>query len=403
MKATHGKTERDLKKRILYISTHPHLNLAAPSGPGTHIREVVAAFRAMGHEVQTFIAGGEELTVPLQSISFKKSKWKKWIPKLIWNTLKELSLLRHNHRMKSLLRKKIETFSPDFIYERSYYLMTAAVEVAKEKNIEIFCEINAPYPEEVKHMGGGGLLHFLSHSAETKQSQWASKIVVVSSAMRDYFIRRTGVTGSKIIVTPNAVRNDFHRVDEKAVATLMQEYSLTGCTVFGFVGSIFPYHGVDRLLDAFADLPEKENCRLLIVGDGEMLPELKQRAMLLAIDHLVVFTGNVAPIQVPKFIACMDVTVMAWSNWYGSPVKIFEYGALGKYIIAPDKGPVRDVMVHGIDGYVCNGSIEDLRKGMITFIQEPGKCQEMATHFMKKVQAQHTWEKVTEQITEGWE
>lgn len=394
----------NLKKRILYVSTHPHLNLSAPSGPGTHIREVINAFRDKGHEVQTFIAGGEVLEKTGRTITFKKSKWKAFVPDILWNTLKELVLLRHNFKMKSQLRKVVDTFQPDFIYERGYFLMTATMEVAHERGIEAFCELNAPYPEEVKQMGGRGLFHFLSNQAETKQTKLSSKIVVVSTAMRDYFIRRTGISGSKIIVTPNAVRSDFNKIDSKEVQAIkMKNGILESDIVFGFVGSIFPYHGVDRLIEAFADLKEAGASKLLIVGDGEVLPNLKLLAIEKGIEGRVIFTGNIAPTEVPAHIACMDVAVMAWSNWYGSPVKIFEYGSLGKFIIAPDKSPVRDVMIHEMDGYITNGSIADLKRGMSLYLNNKSACIDMASHFQSKVLTQYTWDKVGKTIMEAWE
>ena len=377
------------------MSTHPHLNLAAPSGPGTHMREVIKSFRDEGYEVHTFIAGGEEMESGQTAIIFSKKSWKKFIPKFLWESLKEWRLLMHNQKMMAQLQGAILNVQPDLIYERGYAFMTAGVSLAQRNDIPIFLELNAPYPEEIKAMSGTGVFSSLSESAEKKQAQLASQIIVVSTAMKDYFQKNHRVSADRIIVTPNAVNLSFLNTNDALKLSVGEK--LKGSRVIGFVGSIFPYHGVDKLIRSFAEVISKNasgKSKLLIVGDGEVLGELKQLATELNISNDVIFTGNVPHMDVSTYISLMDVTVMADSNWYGSPVKIFEYGLFGKYIIAPNTQPVRDVMIDKVHGWLLKDSEQDLTNALEYALSHPEECQKVGKAFELKVKNEHLWKHV---------
>lgn len=382
-------------KKILYVSTHPHLNLAAPSGPGTHMREVIRALKNNGFEVHTLIAGGETIQSSAPSIQFSKKKWKKFIPKFLWESLKELRMIWHNRTMVSEIESAISMIQPDVIYERGYAFMTAASLVSKKNNIPIFIELNAPYPQEIKEMSGAGMFWFFSKKAERKQVEIASQVVVVSSALKDYYKKNYNVSDDKILVTPNAVNLAFSNINLVLKDTLKKD--LDGYKIIGFVGSIFPYHGVDKLIKSFAftraklaHLPMK----LLIVGDGEILNDLKDLATMLGVGDDVVFTGNVPHQDVSSYISLMDITVIADSKWYCSPVKIFEYGLFGKYVIAPDTQSVRDVMVHQVHGWLLNGSDDDLNNALEFALSHPDECKKAGTLFQEKVKSEYLWSNV---------
>ena len=154
----------------------------------------------------------------------------------------------------------------------------------------------------------------------------SERVVVVSSALKKYLTDRYPEVENKVIVTPNAINLNKLKVEEKSVSKLRSKLHFDQKTVIGFVGSIFPYHGVDRLLDAFASLSSSyPDARLLIVGDGETRTQLEARSSQLKLHEKIHFSGNVKHSEVPNYIELMDIAVMPKSNWYGSPVKIFEY------------------------------------------------------------------------------
>ncbi len=386
--------------KIIYFSPHPHISMAAPSGPGTHIREVIAGFEAHGHTVIRCIAGGEKLEQGGTAISFSRNTWKKVIPSILWSTLRDLTMVRLDRRLESRLNALIKTEQPDLIYERSCYGMGAGMRAARTNGIRYVVEMNAPYPEEKAAMQGKSLLGFLGNQHERKQVAYAYRTIVVSSAMKNYLVEKTRVDPQKIVVVANAVNPARMSVDATHLEIIRSRYQLsTHHRVVGFVGSIFPYHGVGQMIESFAQL-EKEHphARMLIVGDGEIVPKLRARVDTLRLADKIHFTGNVPHNEVYTYLSVMDVTVMARSNWYGSPVKIFEYGAMRKAIIAPNVIPVLDVMQDHVHGLLISEEPSALTKALSYMLTNTINAEEMANTFHEKVMREHTWEQVAKHI-----
>lgn len=384
--------------KILYYSAHPNLHLELASGPGTHMREIIREFEEAGHEVIPVIMGH----VPKQTGNSEglakpglKSRIRKFIPSLIWHTMKDVKLRKFDRHAKECLEEAVATHHPDLIYERAYYLMTSGVEVAKEKGVSHILELNAPYPEEKAEMEGRSLLNSAAKKAERTQLQLTNLVVVVSSALKDYVDEQCPGTAVKTLVVPNAIRPvKFEQVQTQNTNARKSLGIPDGALVFGFVGSIFPYHGVGEMIDAFLEVAD-EKSHLLVVGDGEILPELRQKAARSELATRIHFTGKVAPQKIPETIGAMDICIMARSNWYGSPVKIFEYGAMNKAIIAPRNVPVMDAMTDKADGLLVETQVE-LMEAMKLLQQDEGLRKSLAAHFFNRVYTEFTWKQVAQ-------
>jgi glycosyltransferase involved in cell wall biosynthesis len=374
--------------KILYYSPHPHLNFSSLSGPGTHMREVVKGFEDLGHTVVKVIMGGEVLADGVPSTTALggiKSKVKKFVPSTFWQTLKDERLIKLDEKYARGLEEIILREQPQLIYERANYLMTSGVEMAKRHGIKHILELNAPYPEEKISMEGRPSEAMLEKArfAEKNQVALSSRVIVVSSALKSYLLEQHKVPADKILVIPNAVNPSHIQLGQR---------SSSSHTVVGFVGSIFPYHGVHHLVEAMSNLKKAfPGLRALVIGDGETLPDLREQARQLRVDDVIQFTGNLPRQTAFSKIAEMDICVMPTSNWYGSPVKIFEYGALGKAVIAPNNAPVRDVMEHEKDGLLIEETSEDLAKAITRLLTDIALRDALAKHFQNKVLNHYTW------------
>ncbi len=379
--------------KILYYSSHPHLKLNAPTGYGRHMREMIHAWKSQGHEVDVLIggdlkhdSGDEAQSAPVNH--GKKAGLKRMIPKIVWETLRDLSLLRFDKKMKTLLLAKIESFNPDIVYERATYLQTSGAMATAKTDIKHILEVNAPYLEERVAFSGKSWLLGMAKKSEEKILENAYGISVVSSALKTYFEGRYPLLGKKITVVPNAVNTDDTIVDDNVVR---HEYNLADGVVIGFVGSIFPYHGVDILIEAFSKLIEEgQKVQLLIVGDGMILPEMKSLGTALGLESKIIFTGSVAHDKVPGMISAMDICCMAKSNWYGSPVKIFEYGLQGKAVLAPDEIPVRDVMTDQ-EAEIVDADVQSVYLGLRKLVDDETYRNRIAENWHQKVLNNYTW------------
>ncbi|MCH2197515.1 MAG: glycosyltransferase family 4 protein [Flavobacteriales bacterium] len=388
--------------KIVYFSPHPNIYLNIPAGPGVHIREMIRGFKQEGHEVTPLIMGGvdaQESSGGGTQTKGLKERIKPLIPNILWQSLKDRQLFAFDDHASVELKALCEKMKPDLIYERAYYGMTSGVRVAKELGIRHVLEMNAPYPEERVDMEGRSMGTSKAKEAEKQQLKDTDRVVVVSSALKEYVNNIVPGTEAKTIITPNAIRSDFQAPNQSHIDNTKQELGLEGKTVVGFVGSIFPYHGVDQLIEAFAETcANQDDKALLVVGDGAILDELKALAASLGIGEQVRFTGKIPHTKVFAHIGAMDICVMATSNWYGSPVKIFEYGAMGKTVIAPNVSPVTDVMENDKHGLLVQPNTPNIASALAKCINDQTTARGMAGQWKTKVLTEHRWQAMAAKV-----
>jgi glycosyltransferase involved in cell wall biosynthesis len=97
----------------------------------------------------------------------------------------------------------------------------------------------------------------------------------------------------------------------------------------------------------------------------------------------------------------MDICCMPKSNWYGSPVKIFEYGLMKKPVIAPNVSPVRDVMKHNEDGILVEPNVQSLKEAILKLIREKTFRAKISTSWHEKVLLKYTWDNAARRIIEA--
>ncbi len=392
--------------KIIYYSPHPTHDIVSEVGYATHQREVINALKELGHTVIPIIMGGIEPNnlskagIPAENNSLK-SKIKKLVPKFIWTSLKDLKLMQHDKNAARKLEEAIVKHKPDLVYERSEYLQDAGVSVIRKHNVKYCLEINAPFIEEMKGFEGSSIWHKLAHKKEKNKIQKADKIIVVSTALKEFIIKKYCAKEDDIIIQPNCINISKITINTEKVDEIKLKYDFKNYKVIGFVGSILPHHGVDILIDAFNLVLQKDNnIKLLIVGDGSIVDQLKSKIEKLGISNKIIFTGKISHSLVFNYIQCMDICVMAKSNWYGSPIKIFEYAAIGKPVIAPETPAVLDVMEHLKTGYITKMNAHELAEGIHFALNNSELSALWAANFKNKVMAEFTWDKAAQKIIE---
>ena len=194
-------------------------------------------------------------------------------------------------------------------------------------------------------------------------------------------LRRSRVKPELIHVLPNAVDTHlFHMGLDGSL--VMQQRNLNGRFVIGFVGTFKRWHGVDLLLSAFRDLHEADpSVHLLLVGDGPLRAQIEQEVRSAGLTQAVTFAGAVAHEEVPNYVAAMDVAVApypALDDFYFSPLKLFEYMAAGRAVVASRAGQVAQVVADGVTGLLFDpGDLAGLVGCLRRLREDPALCKEM--------------------------
>lgn len=179
---------------------------------------------------------------------------------------------------------------------------------------------------------------------EARVWQHAEGYVTITAALASELRTRLGPRADVSVVP------DGTRVPEASVQP--QTTNASKDPIIGYAGHLYPWKGVDVLLEALALLP---NVSGLIVGGHPAesdLSRLRAHATRLGLNGRVTFTGHVEPSQVAPLLRRATILVLpnrrtAVSEAYTSPLKLFEYLALAKPIVASDLPSLREVVVDG--------------------------------------------------------
>jgi glycosyltransferase involved in cell wall biosynthesis len=129
--------------------------------------------------------------------------------------------------------------------------------------------------------------------------------------------------------------------------------------VLGFVGYVRDWHGLDEIVTLLALRPALKNAVLFVVGDGPARQGLEKQAADLGISDRVRFTGAVSHDALPDLVAAFDIALQPKVTPYASPLKLFEYMAQGRAIVAPACPNIEEILEDKKDAFLFSPELPD--------------------------------------------
>ena len=121
-----------------------------------------------------------------------------------------------------------------------------------------------------------------------------------------------------------------------------------GKKVLLYQGAVNVGRGIERIIDA---MPYLDEFVFYVIGDGDILTEVKERVNRLHLNGRVVFTGRVPFEQLPAYTACADIGINLLENkglnyYYSLPNRIFDYIRAEVPVLASDFPEIRRIVAH---------------------------------------------------------
>lgn len=317
--------------------------------------------------------------------------------------------IRYSEQLFKAISSSWPETSPRFVYQR-YSLGNYTGLLLKEKyGVPYICEFNGPLLWIERQWAGRSKLHEkLLQKIEDMNVLGADLVVVVSHPLEKLLIEK-GVPKDRILVNPNGVDTDvFHpNVNCDRIRSI---HNLQGKTVIGFIGSFGVWHGAEILADAFGQILEKLNAsdndiRLMMVGDGNTMPEVKRKLRMSGAIDKAVLTGAVPQDQAPEYLAACDILVapnvpnLDGTPFFGSPTKVFEYMATGRAIVASNLDQIGDVLEHNKTALLVQpGDVNSLTNGILKLINAPETRKKLGVAARKQAILSHCWVRHVEHI-----
>lgn len=230
-----------------------------------------------------------------------------------------------------------------------------------------------------------------------------SGVVSTNRWKRDELVRRFKTSPKKILYEPNAV--DTFRFGSAVGNTVRQKLPLpTGTIVVGYAGTLKTMgmeKGIHQLLEAIAALPPRFRC-LIIGGLKPDIEGYRQETKKLGISDRVVFAGWMHYDSVPEHLAACDVLVAPFPktehyDLFMSPMKLFEYMAVGKPIVASRLHAIEEVVSDESAFLVEPGDAKALASGIMAAASDPSAREKVRR--AQEIAHEHTWVKRAERIT----
>lgn len=383
--------------RILY-----HHRTQGKGGEGVHIREVVKALRALGHEVEVLSPPGVDIFAEENPACAAKgsaaARCIKWFCRHVPQLFFECMEIGYNLSVRPRALRLLRATRFDLVYERYAFFSYAVSALASREGIPLILEMNEV--SGIKRQRGQVLVG-LADAIEKKICSRACAIFAVSSYLKAELVRK-GVAEGKISVVPNAINPGQFAIGSNGQAVREKFGFGADKVVFTFIGHFSRWDRLDDLVRIFAEVcARRPQARLMIVGDGFGRTHLDALIAEHGLSEAVRITGVVPRPQVPEYVAAADVCIIPHSNPFGSPLVLFEYMAMAKAVIAPRVAPVCDVVEDGVQARLFDlGDRDSLKDAILALCDDPSARSALGTAARDKVVSAHTWEHNARKIVE---
>lgn len=166
------------------------------------------------------------------------------------------------------------------------------------------------------------------------------------------------------------VENGLYLEKFEKAKSLKKELGLEGKKVFGYIGGVDAWTGIDRACESYMQITDETNT-MLVVGDSKssFFRELKEKYQ-----EKIIFTGLISPAKVGDYFKTVDVGLIPFklndftNNAY--PIKALEYGLAGAVVISTPLKVLQEKQLPFISFYDISefsGGMRESKKQEIDF------------------------------------
>jgi glycosyltransferase involved in cell wall biosynthesis len=346
---------------------------------------VMSAFRSLGYELDSFIVGDQmppEVTrrsgraisaTPLHALAADLGRL-------------SFRVINARRAWKQLGGRV------DWVYERFASFQALGMPFQRH-GVPWILETNGPFYEEAKAERKSMLLTGFARKVELEAYRQCNVLICVSPTLKGIVCAEAGVEASKIIVVPNGVDTDLFDPQKYRAKRVFDSFTV------GFVGGLLAWQGLDLLLQAIAELRDERGIaiNLVVVGDGLMRKPWENLTQSLRLGKQVRFVGRVNGDDVPSYVAGMDVgysgqVQLQSGSMYHSPLKIYEYMAMAKPVLASAFDDARRIIRQNETGFLfAAGSRQDLKRALVSVYEARNRIASMGLAARSEIIAHHSW------------
>jgi len=354
-----------LKIGFFYVPYYP-----LSTGRSVHGFKLMEALKKRGHRILSCLGDGNP-----DCINFERTKWG------AIKLAREADVLYiriagrpvHSFLEKSTLLKLIRPFS-----------------------LPVVWEVNAPVEELKASFPAGAERDTLIRSENRKRKALAKLVnagIAVSEVLKAYIKDFLGIKRAYYI--PNG--SDPHLFDPKN----LKETALTHLEnkfKVGWMGNAEnPWQGIELIIEIANRMQDIDPDIIFIIFTGDSIwkfPVLKNLFVLKEVPYS----------DSPHYLASIDICLCLYKEYdwieygfYGSSLKLFDYMAAGKPVIASNMGQISTIIKDGVNGLLVDNNVETTVEKILELKGDPERGRELGINARKDVISFYNWNRVAEQ------
>ncbi len=306
-----------------------------------------------------------------------RRRWTRVIPQVVRTAVNDLVAFRVQRKYSDVgERPEWLGVELEFVWQYHHLFHDAGRQLARRHRCPLVSFVEAPRVLEDRRWGvrRPGWARLVERLGERPQLQASDVVLCVSDEVAAEVVR-LGVAEQRIVVSPNGVDADRFSPDVSDEA-VRRRLGLQGRFVVGWTGSFRRFHGLEQAIEAFTRVHRDDpDARLLLVGDGPERENLEHLVASLGLANAVVFVGAKPYEEVPDYVAAMDATVVTAQvahEFHYSPLKMREYLASARAVVAPRVGDVGRTVTDGVDALLYEpGDVDRLAEQLLVLRSDP--------------------------------
>ena len=220
------------------------------------------------------------------------------------------------------------------------------------------------------------------------------------------YIESFGVPSERIQVTPSGVDLEMFSSGPRSNDLLARWGIGSEDKVALFMGTLYRFSGLERVIRDLAAVSGEPKVHLLIVGHGEDEERLRTITADTGASGFVKFTGLQPYSLLPDFIRSSDVCLNPFELNAVTrdilPTKLFQYLACGKPLLAT-KLPGTEAFLEGEEQGVVYASGETFVRRLRELVSDPARCRELGRRGEEAMKERYGWRKIAGEIASSLE
>lgn len=293
---------------------------------------------------------------------------------------------------------------PDVLHAHSPCLWgEAAARVARRRRLPLVYEIRGFWEDAAVDQGkttNRSLRYKLSRWLESRVVRKATCVVTIAEGLRTDVLGR-GIADAKVFVVPNGV--DVDRFQPRPPDEQLKSHlDLHGEVCIGYVGTLYPWEGVEDLVRAMLLIARhKPDVVCLIVGSGVEEQAIRALILDLGLSQRVRFLGTVPHRDVTRYYSLMDFVVYPRKRTRNTelvtPLKPLEAMVMMRPVVGSDVGGIRELLGPEAGLQFRAGDPNDLADKCLQLINYPERRKWLAQTARAYVVGSRNWRVIAKQ------